>query len=49
MAFGHITSWQIDGKTMERVTDFSFGGCKITTDGNRSHELKEACSLEEKL
>ena len=37
MASGPITSWQIDGKTMERVRDFNFVGSKITTDGDCSH------------
>ena len=49
MASGPITSWQIDGETMEMVTDFILGGSKITADGDRSHEIKGACSLEEKL
>ena len=49
MAFNPNTSWQIDGKTMEIVTDFPFLGSKITADGDCSHELKDACSLEEKL
>ena len=40
MAFGHITSWQIDGKTVEIVTDFILGGSKITADGDCSHEIK---------
>ena len=40
MAFGPITSWQIDGETMETVTDFIFGGSKITADGDCSHEIK---------
>ena len=40
MASGPITSWQIDGKTMETVTDFILGGSKITTDGDCSHEMK---------
>ena len=40
MASGPITSWQIDGKTMETVTDFIFGGSKIITDGDCSHEIK---------
>ena len=40
MASGHITSWQIDGETMETVTDFIFGGSKITADGDCSHEIK---------
>ena len=41
MASGLITSWQIDGKTMEIVTDFIFLGFKITVDGDCSHELKK--------
>ena len=40
MASGPITSWQIDGKTMEAVTDFIFLGSKITADGHCSHEIK---------
>ena len=40
MASGSITSWQIDGKTMEIVTDFIFLGSKITADGDCSHEIK---------
>ena len=40
MASGSITSWQIDGETMETVRDFIFGGSKITADGNCSHEIK---------
>ena len=43
-----ITSWQIDGETMETVTDFILLGSKITADGDCSHEIKDACSLEEK-
>ena len=39
MAFSPITSWQIDGETMETVTDFIFLGSKITTDGECSHEI----------
>ena len=49
MASGPITSWQVDGETMETVTDFIFLGSKITADGDCSHEIKDACSLEEKL
>jgi len=49
MASGPITSWQIDGETMETVGDFVFLGSKITSDGDCSHEIKDACSLEEKL
>ena len=44
-----ITSWQIDGEMMETVTDFIFLGCKVTADGDSSHNLKDTCSLEEKL
>ena len=40
MASGHITSWQIDGKTMETVTFFIFLGSKITADGDCSHEIE---------
>ena len=40
IAFDPITSWQIDGETMERVTDFIFWGSKITADGDCSHEIK---------
>ena len=49
MASGPITSWQIDGETMETVRDFIFSGSKITVDGDCIHEIKDACSLEEKL
>ena len=49
MASGPITSWQIDGETVETLTDFIFGGSKITADGDCSHELKDAYSLEGKL
>ena len=49
MASGCITSWQIDGETMEMVTDFIFLGSKITADGDCSMKLKDACPLEEKL
>ena len=49
MASGPIISWQIYGKTVETVTDFIFGGSKSTANGDRSHELKETCSLEEKF
>ena len=40
MASGPITSWEIDGKTVETVSDFTFGGSKITADGDCSHEIK---------
>ena len=45
MTPGPITSWQIDGKTMETVTDFLFLGCKITTDGDCSHEINRCLLL----
>ena len=46
---GPITSWQIDGETIETVIDFIFGGSNITADGDCNYELKDACFLEEKL
>ena len=49
MASAPITSWQIDGKTMETVTDFIFLGSKITTDDDCSNEIKRHCCLKEKL
>ena len=49
MASGPFTSWQIDGETMETVTDFIFLGSKITADGDSDMKLKDACSLEKKL
>ena len=49
MASGPITSWQIDGETVETVTDFIFGGSKITADGNCSHEIKRCLLLERKV
>ena len=48
-ASGPITSWQIDGETMETVRDFIFGDSKITADVDCSHEIKRCFSLEEKL
>ena len=48
MASGPITSWEIDGETVEIVSDFIFLGSKITADGDCSHEIKRH-SLEEKL
>ena len=45
---GPITSWQIDGKTMETVTDFIYLGCKITADGDCSYEIKRCLLLERK-
>ena len=49
MASGPITSWQIDGETMETVIDFIFGGSKITADGDCSHEIRRRLFLERKL
>ena len=48
-ASGPITSWQIDGETMETVTDFIFLGSKITVNGDCSHEMKRCLLLKEKL
>ena len=49
MASGPITSWQIDGKTVETVADFIFLGSKITTDGDCSHEIKRCLLLGRKV
>ena len=49
MISGPITSWQIDGETMETVTDFTLGGSKITADGNCSHEIKRCLLLGRKV
>ena len=49
MTSGSITSWQIDGETMETVTDFIFLGFKITTDGDCSHEIKRLLLLGRKV
>ena len=49
IASGPITSWEIDGETVETESDFIFWGSKITADGDCSHEIKEAYSLEGKL
>ena len=49
MASGPITSWQIDGETMETVTDFILGGSKITADGDCSHEIKRRLLLGRKV
>ena len=49
MASGPITSWQIDGETVETVADCIFLGSKITADGDCHHDCHHACSLEEKL
>ena len=45
MASSPITSWEIDGETVERVADFIFGGSKITADGDCSHEMKRCLLL----
>ena len=45
IASGPITSWQMDGETMETVTDFIFGGSKITADGDSSHDIKRCLLL----
>ena len=49
MASGSITSWQIDGETMEIVTEFIFWGSKITADGGHSHEIKRLLLLGRKV
>ena len=49
MASGPITSWEIDGETMETVTDFIFGAPKLLKTVTKSMKLKDVCSLEEKL
>ena len=49
MAYGPIISWQLDGETMETVTDFVFFGSKITADGDCSHEIKRCLLLERKV
>ena len=49
MASGPITSWEIDGETVETVTDFIFGGSKITADGDCSHEIKICLLLGRKV
>ena len=49
MASGPITSWQIDGETVETVADFIFGGSKITADGDCSHEIKRCLLLRRKV
>ena len=49
MASGPITSWQIDGETLETVADFTFWGSKITTDGDCSHEIKRRLLLGRKV
>ena len=49
MASGPITSWEIDGETVETVSDFILGGSKITAEVTGAMKLKDTCSLEEKL
>ena len=49
MASGPITSWEINGETVETVSDFILGGSKITADGDCSHEIKRCLLLEEKF
>ena len=49
MASGPITSWEIDGETVETVSDFFWGGSKITADGNCSHEIKRRLLLGKKV
>ena len=49
MTFGPITSWQTDGETVETVSDFIFGGSKITVDGDFSHEMKRRLLLGRKV
>ena len=49
MAFNPITSWEIDGETVETVSDFIFGGFKITADGDYSHEIKRRLLLGRKV
>ena len=49
MASGPITSWQIDRETVETVADFILGGCKITADGDCSHEIKRCLLLGRKV
>ena len=49
MASGPFTSWQIDGETMETMTDFILGGSKITADGDWSHEINRHLLLERKV
>ena len=49
MASGPVTSWELDGETVETMSDFILGGSKITADGDCSHEIKRHYSLEGKL
>ena len=49
MASGSVTSWQVDGETVETVSDFILGGSKVIANGDSRHEIKDAYSLEGKL
>ena len=49
ITFGPVTSWQIDGEKAETVADFLFLGSRITADGDGRHEIKNTCSLEDRL
>ena len=49
MTFGPMTSWQVDGETVETVSDFILGGSKITADGDYSHEIKRRLLLGRKI
>ena len=49
MASSPITSWEIDGEIVEKVSDFTLGGSKITVDGDRSHEMKRCLLLRRKV
>ena len=49
MSSGPVTSWEVDGETVERVTDFIFGGSKTTADGDCSHEIKRRLLLGRKV
>ena len=49
MASGPITSWEIDGETVETALDFIFGGSKVTADGDCSHKIKRGLLLERKI
>ena len=49
MASGPITSWEIDGETVETVSDFIWGGSKVTADGDRSHDIKRRLLLGRKV
>ena len=49
LSYANITSWEIDGETVETVSDFTFLAFRITADGDFSHEIKDTCYLEGKL